>query len=277
MRGFPQFVCTIGVTMNTEESVAAHYGRGNVEQMLLGIIKAAGGNPEHFSPADLHGADQLHIGGAAATTRIADRAGINAGNHVLDLGSGMGGVSRHVAHQFGATVHGIDLTPQFVALARSLTERTGLSSQVTFSQGSILALPFGADSFDAALMVHVGMNIQDKDVVFAEAARVLRPGSIFAIYDIMLMGGDQETYPLPWAATGQTSFVQPPLAYSDALTQTGFVVDQEAKPLAEGIEFLEKATSDGGPAGLEGAALSNLLAAFRSGLLAPVEIYARLP
>ncbi|PYI39348.1 ubiquinone biosynthesis protein [Arthrobacter psychrolactophilus] len=263
--------------MNTEESVAAHYSRGNVEDVLLGIIKAAGGNPQHFVPADLHGADQLHIGGAQATTRVATRAGVNAGSHVVDLGSGTGGVARHLAHDFGATVHGVDLTPQFVAAARSLTERTGLSSLATFSQGSILALPFDESVFDVALLVHVGMNIQNKDQVFAEAARVLRPGGIMAVYDIMLMGGDIEQYPLPWAQTPDTSFVQPPLAYSDALEQAGFEVDQEVKPLAEGIEFLEKSTASSGPVGVDAGALSNLMTAFRSGVLSPVEIYAHLP
>lgn len=262
--------------MSTEESVAAHYSRGNAEEQLLSIVRATGGNPERFSPAELHGADQLHIGGADATTRVAERAGINAGSRVIDLGSGLGGVARHVAHECGASVHGVELTPQFVDTARSITERTGLSGQVSFSQGSILALPFGDNTFDAALMVHVGMNIQDKDKVFAETARVLRPGGVLAVYDIMLLGGDLEQYPLPWAATPEISFVQPPLAYSDGLAQAGFTVDQEAKPLAEGIAFLEQALSSGGPAGLEGPALANLLAAFRSGLLAPVEIYAYL-
>lgn len=263
--------------MSYEESVAAHYGRNNAQEQLLGIIRGAGGNPENFSPGDLHGADQLHVGGAAATTRVAARAGVNAGSHVLDLGSGLGGVARHLAHDFGATVHGVDLTPQFVDAARSITERTGLSGQVTFSQGSILALPFADDSFDMALMVHVGMNIQDKDTVFAEAARVLRPGCVLAVYDIMLVGGDAEEYPLPWAATPETSFVQPPLAYSDALAQAGFIVDHEAKPLADGIEFLDKALTSGGPAGVDKVALGHLLSAFRSGVLAPVEIYSHLP
>ncbi|MFQ4147573.1 class I SAM-dependent methyltransferase [Arthrobacter sp. LAPM80] len=262
--------------MGTEESVAAHYGRGNVEKQLLDIVEAGGGNPEAFAPAKLHGADQLHVGGADATTRVATRAGISHATRVLDLGSGMGGVARHLAQEFGATVHGVDLTPEFVAAARSITERTGLSGQVTFSAGSILALPFGDSDFDAAIMVHVGMNIQDKDKVFAETARVLRPGGVLAVYDIMLMGGDVEQYPLPWAATAATSFLQPPLAYTDALAQAGFLVDQEAKPLAEGIAFLENALASGGPLGVEAPALTNLLAAFRSGLLAPVEIYARL-
>ncbi|MBP2411907.1 SAM-dependent methyltransferase [Arthrobacter stackebrandtii] len=262
--------------MGYEEAVSAHYGHGGIEEKLLGMITADGGNPGHFAPADLHGADQLHVGGALATTRIAGRAGINGGSHVLDLGSGMGGVSRHLAHDFGATVHGVDLTPAFVDLARSLTERTGLSGQVTFSQGSILALPFGDNSFDTALMVHVGMNIRDKDKVFAETARVLRPGSVFAVYEVMLLGGDLEQFPLPWAASEETSFVQPPLAYSDALAQAGFDVDYEAKPLAEGIEFLEHAIAGEGPAGVDKDAIVNLLAAFKAGILAPVEIYARL-
>ena len=263
--------------MGIEESVSSHYGAGNVLQLLLGMVAASGGNPDSFSPSDLRGADQLHIGGPAATTRVATRAGIRAGSRVLELGSGMGGVSRHLASDFGASVHGIDLTPEFVETARTITERTGLSGQVTFSQGSILALPFEDNSFDAALMVHVGMNIQDKDTAFAEAARVLRPGSVFAVYDVMLVGGDLETYPLPWAATPDTSFPQPPLAYSDALAQAGFLVDHEAKPLAEGIAFLERAAASGGPAGVDAAAFSNLLAAFRAGVLAPVEIYAHLP
>ncbi|ALE04948.1 hypothetical protein AL755_04680 [Arthrobacter sp. ERGS1:01] len=263
--------------MGYEESVAAHYGSTNVEELLLAALARDGKDPEHFEPADLHGADQLHIGGPIATTRVAGRAGIAQGHRVLDIGSGMGGVARHLAADFGAIVHGVDLTPEFVTAARSLTERTGLSEAVTFSQGSALALPLADSTFDAAVMIHVGMNIRDKDKVLTEAARVLRPGGIMAVYDVMLVGGDAEDYPLPWADTADTSFVQPPLAYSDALSQAGFEVDVEAKTLNEGIEFLERAIASGGPAGVAVPALANLLAAFRAGILAPVEIYAHLP
>jgi len=263
--------------MDYEDSVAAHYGSGGVLERMLAVVRNAGGNPEHFVPADLRGADQFHIGGPAATARVAARAGIQAGTRVLDIGSGLGGVARHLAGDFGATVHGVDLTPEFVAAAQSLSERTGLAGQLEFTQASALALPLADASFDAAVLVHVGMNIRDKDRLFAEAARVLRPGGVLAVYDIMLTGGDIEDYPLPWAPTAETSFVQPPLAYSDALTQAGFDVDREAKPLSEGIDFLEHALDAGGPVGLAGSALVNLLAAFRAGILAPVEIYARRP
>ncbi|PYI68961.1 hypothetical protein CVV68_03925 [Arthrobacter livingstonensis] len=263
--------------MDYEESVAEHYGSGDVLERLLAAVRNAGGDPDHFASADLRGADQLHIGGPAATSRVAARAGIGAGTRVLDIGSGMGGVARHLAGEFGATVHGVDLTPEFVAVAKELTQRTGLAGSVEFTQGSALELPLADASFDAAVVVHVGMNIRDKDRMFAEAGRVLRPGGILAVYDIMLLGGGTETYPLPWAASAETSFPQPPLAYSDALGQAGLEVDSEAKTLAEGIEFLERALDSGGPLGLAGPALANLLDAFRAGLLAPVEIYAHRP
>lgn len=263
--------------MSYEESVAEHYGRTNAEELMLGKISSMGKDPEHFDVADLAGMDQLHVGGAEATSRVAARAGINAGNHVLDIGSGLGGVARHLAHHFGATVHGVELTPEFVAAATSLTRRTGLSAQVAFTQGNALSLPFEQNSFDAALFMHVGMNIQDKDQVFTEAARVLRPGSVMAVYDVMLMGGDVEEYPLPWAGSAETSFLQPPLAYSDALGQAGFSVDYEAKvPASDSVAFLERALAGGGPAGVERTQWSNLMKFFQTGLLAPVEIYAHL-
>jgi len=263
--------------MDYEESVAAHYGSGGVLERLLAMVRRAGADPGNFTPEDLGGADQLHIGGRAATSRVAERAGIGAGTRVLDIGSGLGGVARHLAAEFGATVHGVDLTPEFVAAATALTQRTGLAGPVEFTQGSALDLPFPRGTFDAAVVIHVGMNVRDKDRLFAEAARVLRPGGVLAVYDIMLLGGDVEAYPLPWAATAETSFPQPPLAYSDALGQAGLEVDREAKPLAEGIEFLERVRDGGGPAGLDGPAMANLLDAFRAGLLAPVEMYARRP
>jgi ubiquinone/menaquinone biosynthesis C-methylase UbiE len=49
-------------------------------------------------------------------------------------------------------------------------------------------------------MMHVGMNIEDKDGLFAEIYRVLRPGAAFGVYDVMRQKDGGLAYPVPWAA-----------------------------------------------------------------------------
>lgn len=262
--------------MTTEQSVAAHYGRGDVLNRLLSIVQGAGDDPESFSPEALRGADQLHIGGPPATSRVAERAGISAGMHVLDIGCGLGGVARHLAAHFGTRVTGVDLTPQFVIAAEELTRRTGQSDSIAFTQASAVDLPFETSAFDAAVLIHVGMNIADKEKMFSEAARVLHSGAALAVYDIMLTGADQLTYPLPWAAEAETSFLWAPTAYTEAARTAGFDIDTKINTVTDGVAFLQRALSGGAPVGLEAPSMQNLLAAFRTGTLAPIEIYARL-
>ena len=72
--------------------------------------------------------------------------------------------------QRGATVTGIDLTPAFVAAATDLSRRAGVDG-VEYIEANATALPFEDASFDAATMLHVGMNIADKAALFREVAR----------------------------------------------------------------------------------------------------------
>jgi SAM-dependent methyltransferase len=167
------------------EAVARHYGNPRLERTILDQLRGTGSDPDRLEPAELAGVDQLHIGGTGAVVELARGAGIGRGARVLDLRCGLGGPARIFADQFGATVHGVDLTPSFVCAAESLTRWTGLSGRVSFSTGSALRLTFGPAEFDVATLVYVGMNIADKDALFAQAHRVLRPGGVFAIYDIM--------------------------------------------------------------------------------------------
>ena len=117
----------------------------------------------------------------------------------------MGGGARYAAARFGCRVSGIDLTPEFVETGSVLCQWVGLDGQVSLKQGSALDMPFEKASFDAAFMMHVGMNIPEKEALFSEVARVLKPGAIFGVYDVMKTGEGNFVFPVPWAETQQTS------------------------------------------------------------------------
>src|SRR5439155_2361569 len=87
-------------------------------------------------------ADQLHFGGRNATEALARLGGLQAGDRVLDVGSGLGGPARTLAVAFGCDVTGLDLSAQFCQTATAITDRVGLSEQVRFQEGSALDMPF---------------------------------------------------------------------------------------------------------------------------------------
>lgn len=275
--------------MTTEQQVARHYGREGLEQAILAAVVASGKDIDHLEPADLSGADEFHLGWRAQTIELADRLGLAPEHHVLDIGAGIGGPARHFAERYGCRVTGIDLTLEFVAVANALTQRCGLGDKVTFKLGSALALPFATGEYDAATLIHVGMNIADKAQLFAEARRVLKPGSRFAVYDVMLadLKGLQLPYPMPWAASEETSFVETPTTYRHLLEAAGFTIEAERDrrdfALALGREMRKKAEMQGAPPlGLHiimGPAtperLRNVMGSLELGLIAPIEMIAR--
>lgn len=273
--------------METEHQVARHYGRSGIEQAILEALRASGKDIEHLAPGDLSGADEFHLGWHAATAELAGDLGLGPELHVLDVGCGIGGPARHFAAAHGCCVTGIDLTAEFVEAAEALTRRCGLAGLVSFRQGSALAMSFPDDAFDAATLIHVGMNIADKAALFAEVRRVLKPGARFGVYDVMRVTEGELPYPMPWAATPETSFVEPPEVYRRLLEEAGFNIeaehDRRELALRLGREMRERAASQGpsplGPHLLMGAAarerIGNVMAALGRGLIAPVEIVAR--
>lgn len=171
--------------------------------------------------------DELHIGGRVATEYLMKEMSLRLGMRVLDIGSGLGGPARFAASTYNCNVTGIDLSPDYCAAAKALTEKQGrlLSQNLSFQVGNALALPMQDSSFDAAYTIHVGMNIEDKGRLYSEVARVLKPGAVFGIYDVFAGAMPKEPpYPLPWSDTPGTSFL---LTINDAqmlLEAAGFDV-----------------------------------------------------
>ncbi len=94
---------------------------------------------------------------------------LNARSHVLDIGSGLGGPARTLAETYGCRVTGIDLTQAFCDAATAMSNWVGLGSRVSFKQGDATNLPFENQTFDAAMTIHVAMNIAAKDKMYLEA------------------------------------------------------------------------------------------------------------
>src|SRR5215831_13257624 len=88
-----------------------------------------------------------------------------------------------------------------------LTRLTGLTGQVTYRQGNALDLPFEDGTFDVVWSQNAAMNIADRDQLYSEMRRVLKPGGRLALQEVAAGEGGQPHYPAPWAREPSISFL----------------------------------------------------------------------
>jgi ubiquinone/menaquinone biosynthesis C-methylase UbiE len=275
--------------MTDTKGVSEHYTSGGLLDRIKAGLAALGAS-EPLDIETLAAADEFHIGGRRATVPFMKQLNMTHESRVLDLGCGLGGPARFAAKTTGAQVTGIDLTAEFVEAGRVLTKMARLADQVDLIEGSILELPFADNSFDTAYMIHVGMNIADKDGLAREAARVLKPGGVFAIYDVMQVGDDDLIFPVPWASDPSGSALAKPSAYREALKGAGFALESEqdrtgfAKEFFAALAASQTAAAGPPPLGLHlvmgpetKTMVANMVQNIADGRIAPIEMIARLP
>jgi len=234
-----------------EETVNAHYSQKDVGENILEALEKAGKDIEALTVEDLAPIEEFHIGGRKPTLELARLAELSEGMRVADVGCGIGGPARALAHYFGCEVVGVDLTEAFCTAASLLTERTGLAHKVTIRHGSALDLPLEDHSVDVVWMQHVGMNIQDKAGLFNELRRVLGPYGKLALYEVFAGPEPAEYFPVPWASGPEMSHLFSPEETQKSLRNAGFRVEVWNDVTQDATNWfraaMEKSMKDGPP------------------------------
>jgi ubiquinone/menaquinone biosynthesis C-methylase UbiE len=136
--------------------------------------------------------EQIHIGGEKETDILAQKAGVGASSHILDVCSALGGPARQLAKTYGCRVTGLDATQRMHTEAICRTKQAGLDDKVKFKLGNALDLPFRANTFDVVWGQDAWCYITDKKRLIEECTRVLKPGGVIAFTDWLETGSMTE-------------------------------------------------------------------------------------
>ncbi len=195
-------------------------------------------------------------------------AELQAGEVVLDLGSGGGIDCFLAARQVGAEgrVIGLDMTPEMIKLARRNAKRMGVPN-VDFRYGEIEEIPLPDESVDVVISNCVINLSPDKDAVFGEVFRVLRPGGRLNVSDMVVEG--ELPQPIRDSLSAWASCVAGALEESDYLAKiraAGFedvqVLSRDTAEIDDAADWGDAQIIVAGPDGkvVEGEAAQELLA-----------------
>jgi ubiquinone/menaquinone biosynthesis C-methylase UbiE len=187
--------------MRLKEAVEKTYGVDKLAGRLSDSLVNTGCDMDRLTLADLIAFDELHVMGRAATEKLGALVGLTPRMKVLDIGCGVGGPARTLAARFGCQVVGVDLAWSFVETAAMLSRQVGLAHRVSFQCADAMCLPFADKAFDTVFLLHVTMNILDKQALLAEMHRIIKDGGLLALWEIC-QGPKPEVeviYPVSWA------------------------------------------------------------------------------
>ena len=221
-----------------KQLVRERYGARAKGVIELAVVQPTGtaGDAACCGPADLDRALRIYsegqIAGLPAEAVAASAgcgnptalAGLQAGERVLDLGSGGGIDCFLAAQQVGATGHvtGLDMTQDMLDLARKNQANLGLTN-VEFVKGEMESIPLPDASMDVVISNCVICLSPDKDAVFQESYRVLAPGGRMHVSDMVALSdeGPARTDPEAWASC--IAGAEHRDVYLDRLRRAGFV------------------------------------------------------
>ena len=158
---------------------------------------------------------------------LEERLGATGGVRLLDVGCGRGGPAAVLADEFGFDVVGVDLVPYNVAAARRNAARAGV--RAAFAVGDAARLPVDSGAVDAATSIDALVYVPDERAAFDELARVVRPGGVVAVSDLLARDGlDRGARAAvdAFADAWDMPAIAPASRYLDDLAAAGLVADE---------------------------------------------------
>jgi ubiquinone/menaquinone biosynthesis C-methylase UbiE len=186
--------------------------------------------------------DSFHPGGLGLTERLAAKMGIGATQKILDIGSGLGTTTVHLAKTLGCHVTGVTLEPEGFRIGRDRAEQAGVSHLVDFVEGDALTADLSQKTFDHVVIECVLSILPDKRAALERIRSLLANGGTLGMTDVTVNG------PLPSELRGLTATAGciggavSMQEYQSLLEDTGFAVEVIEDCRAEAQAFMRDIT-----------------------------------
>jgi len=204
------------------KDIHGYYSPNDLYNKIIEGLNKLGTDLSEVTLDDLQPVDEFHIRGDSATRELIELSGFTPDMHILDVGCGIGGSTRRLAHETGCRVTGIDLSDEYIDAAERLTQLLNMQERVKFHAASALALPFDDDAFDGVWSLQMNMNVEDKLSWLRETCRVLKPGGILGVVQHRAAPGSDPS------ATAQSGYV-PEQAVIDLARQAGLYLEARSE------------------------------------------------
>lgn len=156
----------------------------HVDRIERGLAACGIGPTDSIPPEQLFPLDQWHYHGTQAIRDAASFLGVGPTSRVLDVGAGIGGPARFLAHTTGCHVTALELQRELHDIGVDLTRRAGLEGRVTQACGDALTFPLSDSSFDAVISFLAVLHVPDRPRLMQRIARSLRQGGRCYIEDL---------------------------------------------------------------------------------------------
>ncbi|MFX0080823.1 MAG: class I SAM-dependent methyltransferase [Candidatus Hodarchaeota archaeon] len=227
--------------MNYEEAINAQYGQNDLGEKILTILKDEGIETAKLIQDVIAPVEELHLRGRSATMELAQKVELNESMRVLDIGSGIGGPARTLVAEFGCYITGLDLCEEYCRAAEIINDKVGLNNKIEIRQGNGLDMPFDKGEFDIAFLQHVLMNIENKERLFSQISRVLRPKGRLALNTVCAGSITPIHFPVIWANNPEISFLLTASELRQLINNSGFREiswSDDTMKILEGIQHM---------------------------------------